>query len=558
MATAADLGGFVLEKVLRLSKTSSVNAAYTLELRIDISGTDVYPAAWSVEPSSVPFWLSLSNESDTIGPTERFGRLSLTANTSGLPERLATPYTASLNLSVASQRDRRFLVPVSLYVSATTLAHSSIWGRPTSERVCHVDDYGATTELPLGESINTPFTACDIDGLAVDHDDTASFEAWLVDRSSGVLHGLSITYDLPGTYVVAVQAPHLGEFGLRLTFTAPDGSEGQLGVERTVRAVCPAAKEMLANGLDCGCQQGTIFNEKDAVCELCPRGTSSEAGGSDCAVCAEGFYSTLGDDTTSDLSCEPCLSGATCPWDVSLTGVQTKRNYWRLAPESDDVLECITDYDNQVTPCPGGGAAACLSGHSGPKCRVCVEELHYVGDDNICTKCPSGTVPALVGSVVLVTIIILLYLVALLLNRPPKSLKAASDRLKALIAAVQSLGPAKLKAALTFYQIVMSLPVSFDLAPLDIELVRVLNVFAWLEFDWSEAVYPTGCIIGGFFNRLILVALSPFLLILGIPMVLCILGLLTSLCARKDDSGGKVSIGQVLGFAGVTDQPAVG
>ena len=555
VASKAALRGFILEEVLRLSKTDTSNSVHTLDLEIDMDGTNVAPAAWTFDASSVPAWLSLPLQGG-IGATEQTCSLPLTANTSGLPERLGAPYEALLNLSITSQRDRTFLVFVKLYVSAPALGSTSIWGRPTSERVCHVDaqGHGDPTETVLGEITNIPFTACDVDNLAIEHDATGNFEALLVDRSSGAFHSLSITFDLPGTYMVAVQAPHLGEFGLQLTFTAADGTTEQVGVERTVRAVCPSAKEMLPNGLNCGCQRGTVFNEKEFVCERCPRGTSSAAGGSDCGVCAEDFYATLLDNTTAGLICEPCLSGATCPWDVSLMGVQTKPNYWRLAPESDDVLECITDFDNQRTPCLGGAAAACLSGHSGPKCRVCVEELHYVGDDNICTKCPSGTVPALVGSAVLAIIIILLYLVALLLNRPPKSLKTASDRLKALIGAVQSLGPAKLKAALTFYQIVMSLPVSFDLAPLDIELVRVLNVFAWLEFDWSEAVYPSGCIIGGFFNRLVLVALAPFLLILAVPTVLCLLGLLTSLCARKDASGGKVSVGQALGFEGVANQ----
>ena len=561
VASQAALHGFVLEEVLRLSKTVTSNTVHTLNLEIDMDGTDAAPATWTIDASAVPFWLSLPLHG-SIGATEQTSSLQLRANTSGLPERLVAPYEALLNISVASQRDKTFLVLVKLYVSASPVARTSIWGRPTSKRVCSgdVQRRGTPTEAVLGEVTNMPFTACDVDSLAIEHDNIGSFEAMLIDQDSGVLHSLSITSDLPGTYLIAVQVPHLGEFGLRLTFTAADGTSEQVGVERVVRAICPSAKEVLPNGLDCGCQRGTSFNENEAVCELCPRGTSSAAGGSDCGLCAEGFYLPLGDSSTFDVSCEPCLNGATCPWGITLRGLQTKPNYWRLTPESDDVLECLTDYNNQVdnqnTPCLGGSGAACLTGHTGPKCRVCVEELHYVGDGNVCTECPSGTVPALVGGAVLVITITLLYLVALLLNCPPESLKTASQRLRRLIAAVQSLGPAKLKAALTFFQIVMSLPVSFDLAPLDIEFVKVLNVFAWLEFDWSEAVYPTGCIVGGFFNRLILVALAPFLLILAVPMVLCILSLLTSLCARKDASVGKMSIGQVLGFAGVLDQPS--
>ena len=269
VASKTALRGFVLEEVLRLSKTDTSNTVHTLDLEIDMDGTDAAPAAWTIEASSVPFWLSLPLQGN-IGATEQTSSLQLMANTSGLPERLAAPNEALLNLSVTSQRDKTFLVLVKLYVSAPAVAGSSIWGRPTSERVCHHDAQGTHTEVVLGEITNTPFTACDVDGLATEHDLIGSFEALLIDQSSGALHSLSIASDLPGTYLIAVQVPHLGEFGLRLTFTAADGTTEQVGVERTVRAVCPAAKEPLPNGLDCGCQRGTTFNAEDAACEPCP------------------------------------------------------------------------------------------------------------------------------------------------------------------------------------------------------------------------------------------------------------------------------------------------
>ena len=40
MARKADLSDFVLEKVLRLSKTDSLNAEHTLKLTIDMEGTE--------------------------------------------------------------------------------------------------------------------------------------------------------------------------------------------------------------------------------------------------------------------------------------------------------------------------------------------------------------------------------------------------------------------------------------------------------------------------------------------------------------------------------------
>ena len=128
MLREVELDGFVLEKKLRLAKTSTMNEEHTLDLTMHIGGTDVYPAAWSVDATSVPFWLSLPGQG-SIGATEKSGNLSLTASTAGLVERLATPYEALLNLSVISQRDRMVLVLVQLYVSApsgTSMDSSSL------------------------------------------------------------------------------------------------------------------------------------------------------------------------------------------------------------------------------------------------------------------------------------------------------------------------------------------------------------------------------------------------------------------------------------------------
>ena len=145
-ASKATLSGFILETVLRLTKTNESSVAHTLDLTIDMEGTDVAPATWTIAAASVPFWLSLPL-TGVIGPRDAaqpladlspLGNLSLTANTSGLPENIA-PYAAALNLTVVSQRNESFLVGVKLSVSAPTLARTSIWGRPTDEGVCQPD-----------------------------------------------------------------------------------------------------------------------------------------------------------------------------------------------------------------------------------------------------------------------------------------------------------------------------------------------------------------------------------------------------------------------------------
>ena len=72
--------------VIRLSKTESTNAEHTLELTIPIGGTNVVPAGWAVNESSVPPWLSLPILEGSIGVMEPSGNLSLKASTAGLAE----------------------------------------------------------------------------------------------------------------------------------------------------------------------------------------------------------------------------------------------------------------------------------------------------------------------------------------------------------------------------------------------------------------------------------------------------------------------------------------
>ena len=482
VAIKAALRGFVLEEVLRLSKTGTSNTVHTLDLEIDMDGTDASPATWTIDASSVPFWLSLPLQGN-IGATEQTSSLQLRANTSGLPERLAAPYEALLNLSVASQRDKTFLVLVKLYVSAPAIAGSSIWGRPTSERVCHGDTQDTHTEMVLGEIANTHFTACDVDGLATEHDLVGSFEALLIDQSSGALHSLSIASDLPGTYLIAVQVPHLGEFGLRLTFTAADGTTEQVGMERTVRALCPAAKEPLPNGLDCGCQRGTIFNAEDAACEPCPiaryfgfEQRSSEAACLSCptdatteglgsvaiesCVCNKGFFIGQADGLVhGEGDCVRCPPGTGCDTiGLQMQELPLKAGWWRVSNTSSDVKRCEDYNDDAGSGCVGGPKAqACKDNLAGPLCVLCKHGVgHYYNQDlNDCLECGTGTkyvtliVVACIGIGLLIGSAILMHYCSL-----PVA-KACTPKRRVLLkvwVAVRSL-MVKAKIAWSFYQV---------------------------------------------------------------------------------------------------------
>ena len=491
VASKMALRGFVLEEVMRLSKTDTSNTVHTLDLEIDMDGSDTAPAEWTIDASSVPSWLSLPLHGN-IGATDQRGSLQLVANTSGLPERLAAPNQALLNLSVTSQRDKTFLVLVKLYVSAPAIASSSIWGRPNSERVCHDDaqGHGGHTDVVLGEIANTPFTACDVDGLATEHDLIGSFKALLIDRSSGALHSLLIASELPGTYLIAVQVPHLGEFGLRLIFTAADGTTEQVGVERTIRAVCPAAKEPLPNGLGCGCKRGTIFNEEEAACEPCPVASyhsfeqrSSEATCLPCptdatteglgsvaiesCVCNKGFIISQEDGLVhGEGDCVRCPPGTTCDTvGLRMQELPLKTGWWRVSNTSFDVKRCEDYNDDAGSGCVGGpNAQACKDNLAGPLCVLCKHGVgHYYNQDvNDCLECGTGT--KYVTLIVVACIGIGLFIGSAILMRycslpVAKACKPKRRVLLKVWVAVRSL-MVKAKIAWSFYQVSKSIAVA--------------------------------------------------------------------------------------------------
>eukprot|EP00966_Prymnesium_polylepis_P331553 7387129-Prymnesium_polylepis.1 len=152
--------------------------------------------------------------------------------------------------------------------------------------------------------------------------------------------------------------------------------------------------------------------------------------------------------------------------------------------------------------------------------NVCSEKLYYVGEGGLCEKCPSFTFTLGLMIVMVVAVVALLYPVHVLLQRPPARWKPASDKFKLFLQAIQDLGPAKLKAAVTFYQIILSLAGSFDLDPVHDDLYDMISIFKFFEFDWSEALYPVGCIRGGYTSRLVMVGVAPFALIILLPLIL--------------------------------------
>ena len=545
--------------VIRLSKTESINAERTLELTIPIGGTNIVLAGWAVNESSVPPWLSLPLLQGSIGATDASGNLSLTASTTGLAEDLATPYEALLNLHVTSQRDKTFVVRVLLYVTAPTLASTSIWGTPTtsaiwdtpitSVRKCQNDALSNSIPIPavVGEAYEVPFTACDFEGLAVDHDDKGLFEAVLIDRRSNALHdsppAVSISNQLPGSYAVVVLAPHLGEFGLTLTFTTADGSTEQVGVERHVQAICPPAsgQTALSDGITCGCVAGEYFDVETHTCETCPVGEYCTEGvtlGARCPVgfttdgpgaknpdecgCPAGTYDSAAADGA--IGCKPCNSHMDCTrTGLTLSIVPLLPSRWRLSNRTASIYECTS------SACLGGnwnrtGDEYCTQGYEGPRCEWCSDPDRYYDDVTaMCNDCGDMVAYALRQIVILLAVAVALGMLRAAVLRAPRLLVRTSRRLAQVAASMQQFGlQAKFKCCLTFYQVwaVRKSVYGFELPG---DLGGVMTFFEALSFDLGAFIFPSWTCLGGLTVRLVFSGLWP--LVLMAAVALCLIGL---------------------------------
>ena len=550
--------------MIRLSKTDSANDTQTLSLNIRMGGTDEVDSIWTIDASSLPFWLSPSSVSGVIGATNQTGTLTLTANTAGVPERV-DPYTAALNVSVTSQRDKSFLVLVELYVSASTLASTSIWGQvsgpaigiTSGERECRAGA-AATEDDPikvvLGKTIPIPFTACDSEGLAVDHEDGGSFSAELIDQSSGsgisLSPPLNIAYTLQGTHDVLVRSDlvagrRLGEFGLRLSFTANGGTPEQVGVERAVRAVCPGGLIELSDGDSCGCEAGRYLNEISPnvlVCELCEVGRycseGAAIGGSPCPTgfttnglgakssdecgCRKGTYESTA--TGADITCELCNEDMNCTrTGLALATVQLLPSRWRLSNSTSATYECDS------SACLGGnwkGASDgyCAQGHEGPRCEWCSDPNRYYDDVTAtCKDCGDMAGYALRQMAILLAIAVALGLLRAAVLRAPRLLARTSRRLAQVATSMQQFGlQAKFKCCLTFYQVyaVRKSVYGFELPG---SLGGVMAFFDALSFDVGSFIFPSWTCLGGLTARLVFSGLWP--LALMAVLAFCLFGL---------------------------------
>lgn len=99
--------------------------------------------------------------------------------------------------------------------------------------------------------------------------------------------------------------------------------------------------------------------------------------------------------------CKACalIKGAICDApNTTVHSLMLMEGFWRIASTSFDIRECRGD----GRACPGGKAASCVTGQTGPQCRVCTEPKHFLeegtGIGKTCS--PMAVLPVVFVSVV--------------------------------------------------------------------------------------------------------------------------------------------------------------
>jgi len=546
----------VISKVVSVGLSKPSLVEQTVDVTLYVEGNDIdNPAHWTVlNALSIASWLQLPASTGVANPHEISAgntavAITLILNASGLRERAAS-YDDKLMIDVRSSANdkvaRQQEVNVVLTIEAST--SYAVWGAvplATSERAARLSCNSApnvTTAAVVQTEAKFHFTACDSDSLPVEHSipsarDNRQFIASVQSVVDGSTYAAVVVPQGYGVYHVAFTPQLLGEYVVNASLA------GVALPPYRFSPSCQQGQEPTPDGRSCGCARGSRL--VDGQCTLCPLGYSTEVGETECLRCAEGFYAPMGfenPESAASANCQTCLAGARCPWNATTRDLLTLPNRWRLTAESSDIMECLSDWDPATpTPCSGGGPSNCTAGHEGPKCEVCAEELHHVTDDGLCTKCPNGSMPVVAFAAAISVLAVLLYVVYLLLVKPPASLKPVSDALTTFFLSAISIGPGKIKSAITFYQIIMSMTNSFDLNPITADYSTIISIFTFLELDWSEWVYPTGCLIGGYTLRVIIVSLTPFILIISFPVVLLVILFIASFLSAlpSDDDNGE-------------------
>ena len=268
------------------------------------------------------------------------------------------------------------------------------------------------------------------------------------------------------------------------------------------------------------------------VCRSCgPHGMTNGAGMesvSSC-FCEASFYDAA--DGQGALDCRPCPIGANCSAGaISLRTLPLQRGYFRPSAESLDMRRCPdASASAQLSGCIGGSdpSSYCVSGLSGPFCRLCTEPHgHYYeaathGRPSSCRPCAEQ-----LALTTLLHVAGLLSLGALaigLLVMAHHRLPTASQR---LIGRALNVTTTPLKILVGFYLVATKVPSVFHTS-LPAPVVSVLRAFeVSISFGLSGVSTLLSCMgFPGYGARLGFWAL--------LPLVLALMMLVTTWLARR-------------------------
>ena len=422
--------------VIELHKGVSIDAipAENITLATRMTGSGVSSATWTSAvrylPTSVPAWVQLQLGDGFIPVGDEQMRLWIVATSSGLAER-SEAYQAHLDLSVISQNNVTLTVPIFLSVSASTMA--AVWGTLLENGRCG-EAVGAVTSMThsLEDQIDLHFVACDVEMLPVHHrlpseSDPREFSVIIRHAGGEALEEIDfhVTIDVtsPGKYVVQLTLFHLAEYIVQLVL-----ADEPVATPLSITTECPAGR--VPYGHECGCSQGTIYNDDSMVCVACPPNTFnnrtmptdeqlactkcpkhsvSPAASTSAAMCqcSEGFYATTADGLVyGEGDCCRCPLGTACDsFGHSTLTLPVIAGWWRASNTSVDIKRCADHDAEEGSGCVGGpGAWSCKESLSGPLCVLCKDGPgHYYNKDiHECRECDAGarglTIIAMLGT----------------------------------------------------------------------------------------------------------------------------------------------------------------
>ena len=63
-------------------------------------------------------------------------------------------------------------------------------------------------------------------------------------------------------------------------------------------------------------------------------------------------------------------------------------------------------------------------------------------------------------------------------------------------------------------------------------MLQVLSFITWIDVDWSNLAYPSGCLVNGFITRMLVVSFAPYAMVLFVFCLALVGGLIFSYLMR--------------------------